>query len=46
MVALIGLEYVAKVARRGRNQMGSAAPANKRDALAVKPCHSNQCTTL
>jgi hypothetical protein len=33
---------VAKVAKRGREQNGSVAIANKRDGFAVKPCCSNQ----
>jgi hypothetical protein len=37
---------VATVANRGREQSGSVALANKRNAVAVKPCHSNQTTYL
>jgi len=32
----------ATVAKRSREQNGSVAIANKRDAFAVKPCCSNQ----
>ena len=35
-------DRVATVAKRGREQSGSVAIANKRDAFAVKPCCSNQ----